>query len=93
LEDLEISNTDLARRIHVKDAAISRYRSGSRAPSPDRLVEICLATGLSADEILGLDVNRDWPSHEAARARKFLGSVGEAAREMMPERDVGGRRR
>ncbi len=78
LEDLEISNVELARRLGMKDAAISRWRSGSRAPSPDRLAEICRATGLSADEILGLDADREWPSHEAARARRLLAAVAEA---------------
>ena len=77
LEDLEISNVELARRIGTKDSAVSRWRSGTRAPNPDRLVDVCRATGLSADEILGLDTDRDWPSHEAARARRLLGAVAE----------------
>ncbi len=66
------SNTKLAKLLGVSDATISRYRSGERAPSPDRLAEICRKVPLSADEVLGLNLEGAWPSHEAARWRRAV---------------------
>lgn len=63
------TSTRLATVLRVSQATVSRYRSGERAPDPDRLVDICRATGLSADEILGLPLNSESASHEAARLR------------------------
>jgi transcriptional regulator with XRE-family HTH domain len=72
------SSTRLARELGVAQATISRYRSGERAPDPDMLTRICRVSGLSADEILGLPTDREWPSHEVARLRRWRAGVERA---------------
>jgi transcriptional regulator with XRE-family HTH domain len=79
-------NVRLAKLLGVKDATISRYRSGERAPNPDRLTAICQTTGLSADEILGLNVDGAWPSHTEARADRKLAAIEAVLRGEAPNK-------
>lgn len=80
------SSTRLAVALGVSQATVSRYRTGERAPDPDRLVDICRVTGLSADEILGLPLDHEGASHEAARLRAAFAGVREAAERAEPRR-------
>ncbi len=79
-----LSNVELGRRVRVSGATISRYRSGERAPDPNTLAAICKAVGISADELLGLEVNdqraADHLAREAARLAEAAERLVAAAR-------------
>lgn len=48
-EDKSLTQTELAKRVGVKPATISRYENGENQPSPEMLSKIAVA--------LGVDVN------------------------------------
>jgi len=79
-----LTNVEVARLIKVSSATISRYRSGERAPDPDSLAVMCQALGISADELLGLEVSEqraaDHLAREAARLVEAADRLTAAAR-------------
>lgn len=52
-KELELSQTELAERLHVTDKAISRWETGRGMPSVDSLEPLAEALGLSVSEVLG----------------------------------------
>jgi len=62
-----LTNVAVARVLKVSGATISRYRSGERAPDPDSLAAMCQALGISADELLGLEVSEQRAADHLAR--------------------------
>ena len=49
------SQKDLAARIGVSEAVISRYISGERDPKPDMLANIATALHTTSDHLLGIE--------------------------------------
>jgi transcriptional regulator with XRE-family HTH domain len=84
LKEKGITSAEVARLVKVSGATISRYRSGERAPDPDSLAAICQTLGISADELLGLDVSEqraaDHLAREVARLVKATEKLSAAAR-------------
>ena len=57
-ESLKRSNTqqkELAERIGITEAVISRYISGDREPKPDTLANIATALNTTSDYLLGIE--------------------------------------
>lgn len=52
-----LTNKMLAESLYVAETTISGYRSGRRAPDPERMKEICLAVPVSANYLLGITDN------------------------------------
>jgi transcriptional regulator with XRE-family HTH domain len=88
LRNKGLTNAQVARIIKVSGGTISRYRSGERAPDPDSLAAMCQALGVSADELLGLDVSEqraaDHLAREAARLVEAAEKLTAAARDRKP---------
>lgn len=53
LDELEISQAELAKRIGCSKKLINQYVKGISVPPVDRIVEIAKALGCSTDELLG----------------------------------------
>jgi transcriptional regulator with XRE-family HTH domain len=49
-----VSTAQLAKALHLSEAAVSRWRKGKRIPNADALYLVLRAVGGSADEVLGL---------------------------------------
>jgi transcriptional regulator with XRE-family HTH domain len=69
----------LAAALGVTSGAVSKWCSGDNDLGADMLTAICERVGLSADEILGLDLTGAWSTHEIARMRAALAEVKEVA--------------
>lgn len=54
MNEKEINQTSLANKIGVKQSQVSEWLSGKSKPGYDNLRAICIALGISGDEILGL---------------------------------------
>ena len=57
LKEAGLTQKDLARRICVTEAVISRYISGEREPKPDVLANIATALHTTSDYLLGIESN------------------------------------
>lgn len=55
LKEQNITQKELAKRVGLTEASISRYISGSRKPGSDALVNIAIALQTTSDYLLGLD--------------------------------------
>ncbi len=55
LKNSNITQKDLAERIGVTEAVISRYISGDREPKPDVLANIATALKTTSDYLLGIE--------------------------------------
>ena len=53
--DRNLTQTELANLINVKQSQVSEWLKGKSKPGYDNLKAICLALGISGDEILGID--------------------------------------
>ena len=49
-----ISQTELAKKINVKQPTISHYIKGDKMPALDTFANLCIALDLDANEILGI---------------------------------------
>ena len=54
LEKRKMSQSELARQIHVVHQVVNGYCNGNKQPSLDSLREICKVLDVSADYLLGL---------------------------------------
>ena len=58
LEDLmtqkQLNQSQLASLIKVKQSQVSEWLKGKNKPGYDNLKAICIATGITGDEILGI---------------------------------------
>ena len=60
MKELKITQNELAEKIGVKQAAISKWCLGTQAPDTDLLVPVCEALSLSLNELFGVDdINED----------------------------------
>lgn len=60
-EDRDLTQKDIAEMLYVKQSAISSYELGLRALPIDDLVTLCNYYKVSADYILGLPKDFDYP--------------------------------
>ena len=51
-EELNLSQTDLAKRAGLKPPAISQYESGLRSPSYEALIKLSNALGVTTDYLI-----------------------------------------
>jgi transcriptional regulator with XRE-family HTH domain len=75
------SQARLAKALGMTSGAVSKWCSGDNDLGADVLTAICQTVGLSADEILGLDLSGAWPTHEVARLQRKVAAVRSAVRE------------
>lgn len=59
LEDLGMSQSELARRIIASRFTVSRWVNAASAPCSDDLYKICEVLGVSADWLLGLSDRKE----------------------------------
>ncbi|MBQ8615130.1 MAG: helix-turn-helix transcriptional regulator [Clostridia bacterium] len=55
MHDFELNQSTLAQKIGVKQSQISEWLNGKSKPGYDNLKAICIALGISADRLFGLD--------------------------------------
>lgn len=60
-EDLDLTQKQVADAIQSTQAQIWKYESGKQIMTIERLKEICLLYKVSADYILGLPRDLNWP--------------------------------
>ena len=53
--DRNLTQTELANLINIKQSQVSEWLNGKSKPGYDNLKAICLALGVSGDQILGID--------------------------------------
>ena len=53
--DRNLTQTELANLINVKQSQVSEWLKGKSKPGYDNLKAICLALGVSGDQLLGID--------------------------------------
>ena len=54
--DFNLNQSQLAKKIGLKQNQISEWLNGKSKPGYDSLRAICIALGISADRLLGLDM-------------------------------------
>ena len=54
-EDKDLSQTQIARLLHIAQTTYSQYETGKRALPIECLIALCKYYGVSADYVLGLD--------------------------------------
>lgn len=75
-----MTQSELARRTHLTEAAISRYMHGDREPKAIAVAAIARALQVSADDLLGLEANSSEAVDDALRL------VARNAKELPPEK-------
>ena len=55
MHDFKLNQSTLALKIGVKQSQISEWLNGKSKPGYDNLKAICVALGISADRLFGLD--------------------------------------
>ena len=55
MHDFKLNQSTLALKIGVKQSQVSEWLNGKSKPGYDNLKAICIALGISADRLLGLD--------------------------------------
>lgn len=75
-----MTQSELARRTHLTEAAISRYIHGDREPKAIAVAAIARALQVSADNLLGLETNSSEAVEDA------LSLVARNAKELPPEK-------
>ena len=53
--DFNLNQSQLAEKIGLKQSQISEWLKGKSKPGYDSIKAICIALGISADRLLGLD--------------------------------------
>ena len=53
--DKNLNQTQLAKLVGVKQSQVSEWLGGKSKPGYDSLKAICIAVGISGDQILGLE--------------------------------------
>ena len=72
-----LSQSQLARFLHIAPASVAQYEIGKNRPSLERLVELARVLQVTTDELLGVRplAKADRQAKAAARAASILGSV------------------
>lgn len=63
----EMTQSELARKTHLTEAAISRYMHNDREPKAIAVAAIARALQVSTDDLLGLEATSDGAIDEALR--------------------------
>lgn len=67
-EELNMTQTELAKRAGLKPPAISQYESGARSPSYEALMKLSNALGVTTDYLMsGVDLNSDLIKEKTAK--------------------------
>lgn len=59
LEEQHLSQKDLAIKAGITEASMSKYLSGERTPRIDVVVNLANALGVTADELIGNEIEND----------------------------------
>lgn len=59
MEDFNMSQVDLSKKIGISNVTISRYLSGDRVPRLDVITKIASAFNVSVDYLLGLSDDKN----------------------------------
>lgn len=59
LEEQHLSQKDLAKKAGITEASMSKYLSGERTPRIDVVVNLANALGVTADELIGNEIEND----------------------------------
>lgn len=59
LEEQHLSQKDLAQKAGITEASMSKYLSGERTPRIDVVVNLANALGVTADELIGNEIEND----------------------------------
>ncbi len=70
-----ISQADVAARLGIKPAAVSKYETGRVPLSEDSIAKLCSFLKVSADELLGLCTSKPATAQEPSVVSKVLGRV------------------
>lgn len=54
IKESGLSQSEIARRLNIKQQAVSQYITGQTMPALDTFANLCKILDFSADEILGL---------------------------------------
>ena len=54
IKESGLSQSEIARRLNIKQQAVSQYITGQTMPALDTFANLCKILDVSADEILGL---------------------------------------
>lgn len=60
-EDRDLTQNDIAALLHTTRQQIYKYESGQQTMTILKLKELCEFYGVSADYVLGLSPNLQWP--------------------------------
>lgn len=60
-EDRDLSQADIAEILGTTRQQVSKYETGHQEMTVSKLVALCLALGVSADYLLGLPRDLEWP--------------------------------
>lgn len=60
-EDRDMSQADVAAALGTNRQQVSRYETGAQDMTASRLAAVCRLLGVSADYLLGLPQDLDWP--------------------------------
>lgn len=63
-----LNQRDVARELNMDPSTLNKYAAGTRSPDPDTLVRICRVLGVSADDLLGLKLERPAAAAKGAAA-------------------------
>ncbi len=59
LDEQHLSQKDLAQKAGITEASMSKYLSGERTPRIDVVVNLANALGVTADELIGNEIEND----------------------------------
>lgn len=84
LQKQGMTQKELAERINVTEAVISRYISGDREPKPDALANIATALHTTSDFLLGIECDEfDHPRIRRLIARNASSMTEQEKRELI----------
>lgn len=70
IEDKDIKIIDLANELGVSTRQITRWKQGTSEMGIDKLKKLCLIYNVSADYILGLPNDLEWPRKNPKKGEK-----------------------
>ena len=83
----EITQRELAVRIGVTEAVISRYVSGERDPKPEVLANMATALHTTSDYLLGIEadgsIDKDYPQIKRLLARNATAMTDSQKKELL----------
>lgn len=67
-QELDIKQKDLAERVGITEATLSRYENGKRTPSSEIAAKLAKSLGVSTDYLLGNDTNKSDVNNQKHKA-------------------------